>query len=115
MVDHEGWSVRARRFLNVAELVSTEDRLMLNIEEAAKLAQRFLDEEVGHEGMAFALVEGDRTLVDSTYYFDCQSVAYLRSGDSRDMAVGTGYVCVDGETGKCRMLGAIESAKLDLF
>nr|WSY51870.1 hypothetical protein OG999_18195 [Streptomyces sp. NBC_00886] len=88
---------------------------MLNIEEATKLAQTFLDEEVSHEGMAFALVDGERTLVDSTFYFDCQSVAYLRSGALRDMAIGTGYVCVDGETGKCRMLGAAESAKLDLF
>jgi hypothetical protein len=99
----------------VAELLPTEDRLILNIEEATKLARRFLDEEVSHEGMVFALVDGERTLVDRTYYFDCQSVAYLRSGDSRDMAIGTGYVCVDGETGKCRMLGAIESARLDLF
>ncbi|MFD9278513.1 hypothetical protein ACFWD7_14660 [Streptomyces mirabilis] len=88
---------------------------MLTIEEATKLAERFLDEEVSHGGMAFALVDGERTLVGSTFYFDCQSVAYLRSGDSRDMAIGTGYVCVDGETGKCRMLGAVESAKLDLF
>ncbi|MGW1159137.1 hypothetical protein ACWD5Q_22295 [Streptomyces sp. NPDC002513] len=88
---------------------------MLSIEEAAKLAQRFLDEEVSHEGTAFALVDGERTLVDSRFYFDCQSVAYLRSGDLRDMAIGTGYVCVDGETGKCRMLGAVESAELELF
>lgn len=88
---------------------------MLDIEEATRLAQRFLDEEVSHEGMPFALVEGERAQVGSKFYFDCQSVAYLRSGDIRDMAIGTGYVCVDGETGKCRMLGAVESAKLDLF
>jgi hypothetical protein len=32
---------------------------MLDIEEAARLlAQRFLDEEVSHEAMTFALVEG---------------------------------------------------------
>ncbi|MFF6877016.1 MULTISPECIES: hypothetical protein [unclassified Streptomyces] len=88
---------------------------MLDIEEATRLTQRFLDEEVSREGMPFALVEGERAQVGSMFYFDCQSVAYLRSGDLRDMAIGTGYVCVDGETGKCRMLGAVESAKLDLF
>ncbi|GGK78481.1 hypothetical protein [Streptomyces flaveus] len=88
---------------------------MLDIEEATRLAQRFLDEKVSHEGMTFALVEGEHAQVGSTFYFDCQSVAYLRSGDLRDMAIGTGYVCVDGETGKCRMLGAVESAQLDLF
>ncbi|MEU8652286.1 hypothetical protein [Streptomyces sp. NPDC048737] len=88
---------------------------MLNTEEAARLAQKFLDEKVSHAGMAFALVEGEHARVGSTFYFDCQSVAHLRSGDFRDMAVGTGYVCVDGATGECRMLGATESARLDLF
>lgn len=47
--------------------------------------------------------------------FGWQSVGYHRSGDFRDMAIGTGYVCVDGETGQCRMLGALESAETDLF
>lgn len=88
---------------------------MLDMEQATRLAQEFLDREVSHEGMTFALVEGKRALVAGKFYFDCQSVAYLRSGDFRDMAVGTGYVCVDGETGKCHMLGAVESAQLDLF
>ncbi|MEV6614799.1 YrhB domain-containing protein [Streptomyces sp. NPDC051051] len=88
---------------------------MLDIEEATELAKKFLDEKVSHEGMTLALVEGERTQVGSTFYFDCQSVAYLRTGDLRDMAVGTGYVRVDGETGECRMLGATESAQLDLF
>lgn len=88
---------------------------MLNIEEATKLAQKFLDEKVSHEGTALALVEGERAQVGSTFYFDCQSVAYLRTGDLRDLAVGTGYVRVDGETGECHMLGATESAQLDLF
>jgi hypothetical protein len=88
---------------------------MLDIEEATRLAQRFLDEEVSHEGMTFALAEGERAQVGSTFYFGCQSVAYLRSGDFKDMAIGTGNVCVDGETGKCRMMGAVESAELDLF
>lgn len=50
-----------------------------------------------------------------TVDFDWQSVDYHRSGDFRDMAIGTGYVCVDGETGQCRMLGALESAGTDLF
>ncbi|GAA4003007.1 hypothetical protein GCM10022384_57120 [Streptomyces marokkonensis] len=51
----------------------------------------------------------------TAFYFDSQSVAHLRTGDLRDMAIGTGYVRVDGETGECRMLGATESAQLDLF
>ncbi|KAA0935311.1 YrhB domain-containing protein [Streptomyces apricus] len=88
---------------------------MLDMEKATSLAQKFLDEKVSHAGMTFALVEGERIQVGRVFYFDCQSVAYLRSGDLRDMAVGTGYVCVDGETGECRMLGAAESARLDLF
>ncbi|WP_431996875.1 hypothetical protein [Streptomyces fungicidicus] len=88
---------------------------MLDMEEATRLAEKFLDEKVSHEGTAFALVEGERTQVGSIFYFDCQSVAYLRSGDLRDMAVGTGYVSVAGQTGECRMLGATESAQLDLF
>lgn len=95
--------------------ISSEDRLMLNIEDAAVLAQHFLDQQVSHEGMTFALVEGERAQVGTNFYFDCQSAAYLRDGDPRDMAVGTGYVCVDGETKECRLLGAVESAELDLF
>ncbi|WP_326752639.1 YrhB family protein [Streptomyces hirsutus] len=88
---------------------------MMDVEEATRLAQRFLDEEVSHEGMTFALVEGKSVRAGSNFYFDCQSVAYLRSGDIRDMSVGAGYVCVDGETGRCRMLGAVESAELGFF
>ncbi|MFE9725751.1 hypothetical protein ACFYQ5_19670 [Streptomyces sp. NPDC005794] len=88
---------------------------MLDIEEATALAENFLDQEVSHEGMTLALIEGERAPVGRKFYFDCQSAAYLRSGDPRDMAVGTGYVCVDGETGECRLLGAVESAELDLF
>ncbi|WP_030871894.1 hypothetical protein [Streptomyces violaceoruber] len=88
---------------------------MLDMAEATRLARQFLDQEVSHEGMTFALFEGERTRVGTAYYFDCQSVAYLRTGDLRDMAIGTGYLRVDGETGECRMLGATESARLDLF
>ncbi|WP_109028391.1 hypothetical protein [Streptomyces rubrogriseus] len=88
---------------------------MLDMEEATRLARQFLDQKVSHEGMAFALVEGERAQVGTAFYFDCQSVTYLRTGDLRDMAVGTGYVRVDGQTGECRMLGATESAQLDLF
>ncbi|MER7999134.1 hypothetical protein [Streptomyces sp. NPDC095613] len=88
---------------------------MLDMEEATRLARNFLDEKASHEGTAFALTEGERAQVGHTYYFDCQSAAYLRSGDLRDMAIGTGYVSVDGETGTCRMLRATESARLDLF
>ncbi|MFD5872666.1 hypothetical protein [Streptomyces sp. NPDC060322] len=88
---------------------------MLNVEDAAVLAQNFLDQQVSHEGMTLALVEGERAQVGRDFYFDCQSAAYLRDGDPRDMAVGTGYLRVDGNTGECRLLGAVESAKLDLF
>ncbi|TWV58563.1 hypothetical protein FRZ03_00520 [Streptomyces misionensis] len=88
---------------------------MLDMEQATRLAQEFLDREVSHEGMTFALVEGERAQVGGKFYFDCQSVAYLRSGDPSDMAIGTGYVCVDGETGRCWLMGAVESAELDLF
>ncbi|MET9763119.1 YrhB domain-containing protein [Streptomyces sp. NPDC006372] len=88
---------------------------MLDIEQAAKLAQRFLDERAGPGVTPLALVEGERTQVGAVFYFDCQSDAYLRSGDFRDMAIGVGHVAVDGETGKCSMLGAVESAELDLF
>ncbi len=88
---------------------------MLNVEDAAVLAQNFLDQQVSHEGMALALVEGESAHVGGDFYFDCQSAAYLRDGDPRDMAVGTGYLRVDGKTGECRLLGAVESAELDLF
>lgn len=88
---------------------------MMEVEEAAELAQRYLDETVSHEGMPFALIEGEHAQIGKKFYFDCQSVAYLRSGDIRDMAVGVGYVCVNGDTGECCMLGAVESARLDLF
>ncbi|MGF1339727.1 hypothetical protein ACQSMD_06330 [Streptomyces flavovirens] len=99
----------------MAELLSPEDRLMLDMEDAAVLAQNFLDQQVSHEGMTFALVEGARAQVGNDFYFDCQSAAYLRDGNPRDMAVGTGYLRVDGKTGECRLLGAVESAELDLF
>ncbi|MEU1487188.1 hypothetical protein [Streptomyces sp. NPDC005752] len=79
------------------------------------LAQNFLDQQVSHKGMAFALVDGECAHVGDDFYFDCQSAAYLRDGDPRDIAVGTGYLRVDGKTGDCRLLGAVESAELDLF
>ncbi|MET7570875.1 hypothetical protein ABZT04_20610 [Streptomyces sp. NPDC005492] len=88
---------------------------MLGIEEAARLAQRFLDEEAGPSDVPLALAEGERAQVGGTFYFGCQSVAYLRSGDFSDMAIGVGYVSVDGKTGQCRVLGAVESSELDLF
>jgi hypothetical protein len=88
---------------------------MLDMAAATVLAQRFLDRQVSCAGMTFALVDGDRALVGGDFFFDCQSTAFLSSGDLREMAVGTGYVCVDGETGECRLLGAVESAELDLF
>ncbi|NEB96033.1 hypothetical protein [Streptomyces bauhiniae] len=53
----------------------------MDMDEATGLAWRFLDEEVSHEGMRFALVEGERTQVRGNFYFDCQSVDHLRSGD----------------------------------
>lgn len=64
--------------------------------------------------MALALAEGERAQVAGDFCFDCQSAAYLRDGDPRDIAVGTGYLRVDGNTGECRLLGAVESAELDL-
>ncbi|MDX2621607.1 hypothetical protein OG279_38100 (plasmid) [Streptomyces sp. NBC_01201] len=88
---------------------------MLNVEEAAVLAQNFLDQQVSHEGMTLALVEGESAQMGGDFYFDCQSATYLRDGDPRDIAVGTGYLRVDGQTGECRLLGAVESAELDLF
>ncbi|MFF5966914.1 YrhB domain-containing protein [Streptomyces collinus] len=88
---------------------------MLRIEQAARRAQQFLGEEAGSGEVPLALVETERAQVGGVFYFGCQSAAYLRSGDFRDMAIGVGYVAVDGETGKCRMLGAAESAELDLF
>lgn len=88
---------------------------MLDIAAATVLARDFLDRHVSDEGMMFALAEGEHARVDGVFYFDCQSTAFLSSGDPREMAVGTGYVCVDGETGECHLLGAVESAGLDLF
>lgn len=88
---------------------------MLDIEQAARLARQFLEEEAGPGEVPLALVEGARAQVGDVFYFDCQSVDYLRSGDFRDMAIGVGYVSVDAETGKCRVLGAVESVELDLF
>ncbi|MFF5145397.1 hypothetical protein ACFY6U_37745 [Streptomyces sp. NPDC013157] len=57
----------------------------------------------------------ERAHAGGLYYFGCQSVACLRSGEFRDTAVGTGGVSVDAETGTCRALGAVEAAGLDLF
>lgn len=88
---------------------------MLDIEEATRLAQRFLDEEAGPGDVPLALVEGEHAQVGTVFYFECQSVDYLRSGEFRDMAIGVGCVSVDAETGKCRILAAVESAELDLF
>ncbi|WP_234542270.1 YrhB domain-containing protein [Streptomyces shenzhenensis] len=88
---------------------------MLDIEEAARLAQRFLDEETGPGDAPLALVAEERAQVGGLYYFGCQSVAYLRSGEFRDMAIGMAGVSVDAETGACRVLGAVEAAELDLF
>jgi hypothetical protein len=91
-----------------------EDGLMLEFEQAAELAQRFLDEEVG-PGFPMLLLRDEHARVGKELFFDCQSAAYLRSGDLSDMAVGIGCVCVDMETGACRLLGAVESAEMGLF
>lgn len=56
---------------------------MLDIEQAAGPAQRFLDERAEPGDVPLALVAGGRPQVGSVFYFDCQSVACLRSGDFR--------------------------------
>ncbi|MFF4675189.1 hypothetical protein ACFY1C_36505 [Streptomyces sp. NPDC001279] len=88
---------------------------MLSMEEASRLAAEFLKKTVSSESMPMALVEGEHAHVESEIMFDCQSVAFIRSGDPRDMAIGIGYVAVNAETGECRLLGAVEAADLDLF
>jgi hypothetical protein len=88
---------------------------MLEFEQAAELAQRFLDEEAGGPDFPIVLLKDEHVRVGKEIFFDCQSAAYLRSGDLSDMAVGIGCVCVDMETGACRLLGAVESAEMGLF
>ncbi|WP_228988727.1 hypothetical protein [Streptomyces sp. DH8] len=88
---------------------------MLSGKDAAVLTQNFLEQQASHEGTGFALVEGVRAQVRGDFSFDCQSAAYLRDGDLRDIAAGTDYLRVDGHTGECRLLGAVESAGLDPF
>ncbi|MFJ8856777.1 hypothetical protein [Streptomyces sp. NPDC102437] len=88
---------------------------MPNIEEVAELAAVFLEERVSNESMPIALIEGEHAQVGSEIMFDCQSVAYIRSGDLRDMAIGIGHVAVNTDTGECRLVGAVEAAELDLF
>jgi hypothetical protein len=92
-------------------VLPAEDGLMPSIERAAELARRFLTEEVGTPDFPFALIEEQHARVGRNIFFDCQSAAYPRSGDPSDMAVGTGCVRVDGETGACRLLGAVESVE----
>ncbi|MGW1278863.1 hypothetical protein ACWD4V_18170 [Streptomyces tsukubensis] len=62
-----------------------------------------------------ALIEEDSVQIGNTIYFDCQSVAYLRSLNPADMAIGIGCIAVDAENGECRLVGAVEAAKLNLF
>ncbi|MFG3525846.1 hypothetical protein ACGF8B_03825 [Streptomyces sp. NPDC047917] len=88
---------------------------MLSIEEAAGLAAAFLGERVSNESMPMALVANEHAQVGGEIMFDCQSVAYIRSGDFRDMAIGIGHVAVNADTGECRLVGAVEAAELDLF
>ncbi|MEE1938025.1 hypothetical protein V1L54_01085 [Streptomyces sp. TRM 70361] len=99
----------------VEKVLPTEDGLMLEFEQAAELAQKFLDEEVGSPDFPMALVRDEHARIGKELFFDCQSAAYLESGDLSDMAIGTGYVCVDLETGACRLLGAVESVQMGLF
>ncbi|MFJ9330115.1 hypothetical protein ACIRPN_26695 [Streptomyces sp. NPDC101230] len=103
------------RPLAMAELLFPEDRLTLSVKDAPVLTQNFLEQQASHEGMALARVEGERARVGGDFSFDCQSAADLRAGDLRGVVVGTGYLRVDGNTGECRLLGAVESAELDLF
>ncbi|AZQ73513.1 hypothetical protein EKH77_21885 [Streptomyces luteoverticillatus] len=88
---------------------------MLSFEQAAELARIFLAEKSRYSTLPMDIVEEDHALLDGKIYFDCQSIAYLKSGNPSDMVIGTGYICVDGETGDCRMLGAVESVELNLF
>lgn len=88
---------------------------MISTERAAAIAQDFLDDEVSGPETKMVLVPGAHAVVEGSFYFDCQSEAYLDSGDPSEMAIGVGYVCVDGNTGACWMLGVVEAARLSLF
>ncbi|PSJ26942.1 hypothetical protein B7P34_20340 [Streptosporangium nondiastaticum] len=88
---------------------------MLSFEQAAELAEEFLAEEAKKPGIPLVLDEEYQTQAGGNFYFGCQSAAYLKSHQISDMIIGTGYVCVDGETGEVRLLGALESAQLNLF
>ncbi|AZQ73512.1 hypothetical protein EKH77_21880 [Streptomyces luteoverticillatus] len=81
----------------------------------AELAHAFLAEEAERTGLPLTLNERNYELVNGDFIFDVQSPAYIESGKNSDMLIGIGYVCVDGETGECRMLGVEESAELELF
>ncbi|CAM5250903.1 hypothetical protein GCM10010329_07800 [Streptomyces spiroverticillatus] len=83
-------------------------------ESARERAARFLEAGNRTAEMPLALTDGEPQVRGSVLYFDCQSTAYLRTGNWRDLAIGSGPVAVDLETGECRLTGSMETAELGL-
>ncbi|MFI0982252.1 YrhB domain-containing protein [Streptomyces sp. NPDC021093] len=87
---------------------------MIGKEQARELADQFLKSPQRHWEMPMTLMDGEPHLREGVLYFACQSVDYIRTGDWRDMAVGSGPVVVHLETGECRIIGSLEAARLEL-
>ncbi|MFF4219315.1 MULTISPECIES: hypothetical protein [Streptomyces] len=106
---------RGREPLNMETFRTLKGGLLLNFEQAVELANEFLAEEAKKPGVPLVLDNEYQAQAEGKFYFGCQSAAYIKSRQLSDMIIGTGCVCVDGETGTVRLLGAVESAELGLF
>lgn len=88
---------------------------MISLEQAAELAQKYVDEDPLNSDVDLIPIEGQGAVVGEAAYFGYQTRSYLETGDPSQMAIGIGPVRVDLVTGECRMLGSLEARDLDLF
>jgi hypothetical protein len=88
--------------------------MMIEVEEAERLAKVYLESRNLSSEVEMQLAGTAPFRRDDVLYFDCQSADYLRTGNWRDMAIGSGPVAVDLKSGECRMIGAAELPELGL-
>lgn len=86
--------------------------MMIDEEEARQRAEAFVKEYSLETELA--IVPGVPARREDILYFHCQSAEYVRTGNWRHMAVGTGPIAVDLTTGECAMIGPFEAAELGL-
>jgi hypothetical protein len=89
---------------------------MYTMEQAEKLAAKFLHEEYAGKGEEEVALFGDdehRAQKGEFYYFAWQGTKYIATRDEDHFLYGAVYIEVHGVTGACRFISVHECSSID--